>query len=48
MKRKKSDDLEFTKKLKGEIIGLGADLVGVAEVEPFRQARLSPPRILGQ
>ena len=46
MKRKESDDLEFTNKLKGEIIGLGADLVGVADVEPFRQTRLSPPDLL--
>jgi epoxyqueuosine reductase len=46
MKRKKPNNVAFTNRLKGEVIALGADLVGVADVEPFKQARLTPPDLL--
>jgi epoxyqueuosine reductase QueG len=46
MNNKKRNDAAFTNKLKGEIMALGADLVGVADVKPFNRARLTPPDLL--
>jgi epoxyqueuosine reductase len=46
MRRDASDDIDYTNKTKEMIIGLGADLVGVADVEPFKQAKLTPPDLL--
>jgi epoxyqueuosine reductase len=36
----------YTESIKGRIVGLGADLVGVADAEPLRAMRLTPPRLL--
>ena len=36
----------YTERIKGQIIELGADLVGVANVEPFKQLNLSPSNLL--
>jgi epoxyqueuosine reductase len=38
--------LEYTEKIKERIIGLGADLVGVADVEPLKGLKLDPPDLL--
>jgi epoxyqueuosine reductase QueG len=46
MKNENPHDVDFTTKVKGEIVALGADLVGVADVEPFKQARVTPPDLL--
>jgi epoxyqueuosine reductase QueG len=46
MKRKKPNNVEFTNKLKSEIITLDADLIGVADAEPFNKARLTPRNLL--
>jgi epoxyqueuosine reductase QueG len=46
VKRKESNNVGFTNELKDEIISLGADLVGVADVEPFNKIRLTPPNLL--
>jgi epoxyqueuosine reductase QueG len=46
MRRKKPNNVAFTDRLKGAVIALGADLVGVADVEPFKQAKLTPPDLL--
>jgi len=35
-----------TESIKGEIVGLGADLVGVADAEPLKALRLHPPGLL--
>jgi epoxyqueuosine reductase QueG len=37
---------ERTEKLKAWILGLGADLVGVADVDPLKALRLDPPDLL--
>jgi epoxyqueuosine reductase len=36
----------YTESIKGRIVGLGADLVGVADAEPLRAMRLTPPGLL--
>ena len=46
MKRSNSDSVDFTNKLKGEILALGADLVGVADITPFNQAKLTLSNLL--
>jgi epoxyqueuosine reductase len=46
MKRRNPTNVDFTNKLKREVIALGADLVGVADITPFNQARLTPPNLL--
>nr|HID60058.1 epoxyqueuosine reductase [Desulfobacterales bacterium] len=43
---KKSENHTYTKRIKAEIIQLGADLVGVADVEPLKQLNLTPPDLL--
>lgn len=37
---------DYTEEIKGKIIELGADLVGVADVEPLKQLKLTPPGLL--
>jgi epoxyqueuosine reductase QueG len=37
---------EYTEKLKEKIIGWGADLVGIADVEPLKALRIDPPDLL--
>ncbi len=37
---------EYTEKLKNQILALGADLVGIAEVEPLKELRVDPPDLL--
>lgn len=46
MKRRSADNADFTNKLKREILALGADLVGVADIKPFSRARLTPSNLL--
>jgi epoxyqueuosine reductase QueG len=36
----------FTERIKGHIRALGADLVGIADVEPLKALRLDPPDLL--
>ena len=36
----------YTKRIKSRIVELGADLVGVADVEPLKQLKLTPPTLL--
>lgn len=36
----------YTEEIKSKIIELGADLVGVADVEPLKQLKLNPPGLL--
>ena len=36
----------YTEKLKSEISALGADLVGIADVEPLKELRIDPPDLL--
>ncbi len=36
----------YTEKLKSEILALGADLVGIADVEPLNELRVDPPNLL--
>jgi hypothetical protein len=35
-----------TERIKGKIVGFGADLVGVADAEPLKTTRLKPPDLL--
>jgi len=37
---------DYTKRIIGKIVGLGADLVGVADAEPLKALRLNPPNLL--
>jgi epoxyqueuosine reductase QueG len=37
----------YTEKIKSEILALGADLVGIADVEPLKELRVDPPDLLG-
>jgi epoxyqueuosine reductase QueG len=37
---------DYTKEIKGKIAELGADLVGVADVEPLKQLKVTPPALL--
>jgi epoxyqueuosine reductase len=46
VERRNPNNLDFTNRLKGEILALGADLVGVADITPFNLARLTPPNLL--
>lgn len=45
MKEKKAR-LESTEKVKDRIIDLGADLVGIADVEPLKELKVDPPDLL--
>jgi len=42
----KSVALDYTEKIKDRIIGLGADLVGIADVEPLKDLKVDPPDLL--
>lgn len=37
---------DYTKKIKGRIVALGADVVGMAGIEPLKQLRVTPPELL--
>ena len=37
---------DYTEKIKTNIIKLGADLVGVADIQPLKQLKLDPPSLL--
>ncbi len=37
---------DYTKKIKDRIIGLGADLVGIADVKPLKELKVDPPDLL--
>lgn len=41
-----SIDDGYTRKIKDQVRDLGADLVGVADVEPLRELKLAPPTLL--
>ena len=41
-----NEDYNYTKKIKANIIKLGADLVGVADTKPLKQLTLDPPDLL--
>jgi len=45
MKNKKTS-LDYTKEVKKKIFDLGADLVGIADVEPLKRLKLTPPDLL--
>jgi len=36
----------YTQEFKGRIIGFGADLVGIADVEPLKELKVDPPDLL--
>ena len=40
------DNSVYTKKIKTNIIKLGATLVGIAEIEPLKKLKLDPPNLL--
>lgn len=44
--RVNKEDHGYTKKIKANIIRLGADLVGVTDTEPLKQLALEPPNLL--
>lgn len=44
--KKKHLPSDYTERFKERILGWGADLVGVAEVEPLKSLRLAPPDLL--
>ena len=37
---------KYTEEFKDKIIGLGADLVGIADIEPLKELRVDPPDLL--
>jgi len=37
---------DYTEMIKGRIVGLGADLVGIADVEPVKELKVDPPDLL--
>jgi epoxyqueuosine reductase QueG len=43
---KRTVPLEYTEKTKERIIALGADLAGIADVEPLKELKLDPPDLL--
>lgn len=45
MKQSKITD-NYTEEIKNKVLALGADLVGVADLEPLRQLKLDPPDLL--
>lgn len=44
--QEKTKTLSYTKIMKDKIIGWGADLVGIADVEPLKGLRMDPPDLL--
>jgi epoxyqueuosine reductase QueG len=37
---------DYTEKIRGRVVALGADLVGVADIEPLKQHKVTPPTLL--
>lgn len=44
--QKKTVALNYTEMIKDKITGLGADLVGIADIEPLKELRVDPPGLL--
>jgi len=44
--REKAATLNYTEEFKDRIIGFGADLVGIADIEPLKELRIDPPGLL--
>jgi epoxyqueuosine reductase QueG len=44
--KEKSVAFDYTKNIRDRIIGLGADLVGIADVEPLKALKVDPPDLL--
>ena len=44
--KKNNINYDYTEKIKHKILKLGADLVGIAGVEPLKQLKLDPPDLL--
>ena len=44
--KKNNINYDYTEKIKHKILKLGADLVGIADVEPLKQLKLDPPDLL--
>ena len=44
--KEKFEPFDYTKKIKERITDLGADLVGVVDVEPLKGLKLDPPDLL--
>jgi len=44
--KEKNVAFDYTKKIKDRIIGLGADLVGIADVKPLKELKVDPPDLL--
>jgi len=44
--REKTATLNYTEEFKDRIIGFGADLVGIADIEPLKELRIDPPGLL--
>ena len=42
----KSVHLDYTENIKDRIIGLGANIVGIADIEPLKELKLDPPDLL--
>ena len=38
--------LNYTEKTKDRIIGLGANLVGIADIKPLKELKVDPPDLL--
>jgi len=46
VEKDKKMSLEYTKEFKDRIIGIGADIVDIADVEPLKKLKLNPPDLL--
>ena len=44
--REKAATFNYTEMIKDKITGLGADLVGIADIEPLKELRVDPPGLL--
>ena len=44
--REKAATLNYTEIIKGKITGFGANLVGIADIEPLKELRVDPPGLL--
>ncbi len=44
--KEKNVAFDYTEKVKDRIISLGADLVGIADVEPLKELKVDPPDLL--
>ena len=45
-KREKTATFNYTEMIKDKITGFGADLVGIADIEPLKELRIDPPGLL--